>query len=79
MESANMSNYRLMAPEPLKLWPNDSKKVENSWRTITYELEDMIDQIGMRFNNGTYCTWLSTKILKNETKALYTIIWSLKR
>ena len=40
MESANMSNYRLMAPEPLKLWPNDSKKVENSWRHSIYVYQD---------------------------------------
>ena len=36
-------------------WPNNSTQVENSWRQITFELKDLVDKIGVRYDGGKYC------------------------
>ena len=36
-------------------WPNNSTQVENSWRHITFELKDLVDKIGVRYDGGKYC------------------------
>ena len=56
METANMSNFRLMAKsKPFLFWPNNSMEVEQCWNKITFGLKELVDKIGVRYNGGIYC------------------------
>ena len=56
MESANMSNFRLMTTKPFAFWPNEANQVEASWDNITFQFDELVEKIGIRYNGGTYCT-----------------------
>ena len=51
----DMNQILLLSKSRLSNWPNDSMKVKDSWNAITYELEDLIQRIGVRYDGGTYC------------------------
>lgn len=55
MKSFNMSNYQLFSHD-LLYWPQTN--VKEAWHAITFDFEEIIDKIGLRYNNGTYlrCT-----------------------
>ena len=51
-----MSNFRLMTKsQQFLFWPSNASKVELSWKKITFELNELIGVIGIRYNGGTYC------------------------
>ena len=60
MQSANMSNYHLLREFEFEFWPNKANQVEASWKKITFEFDELVEKIGIRYNSGTYCYLFSS-------------------
>ncbi len=60
MEKANMSNYLIPITDQNEnmLWPNQASRVNSSWQQITFDLNELIDEIGLRYQRQYYynCT-----------------------
>ena len=39
----------------IKMWPNTSNQVDQSWKNITFEFQELVERIGIRHSGGKYC------------------------
>ena len=45
-------SYYLVGDLNLTFWPDS--EVEKSWEEITFEFEELVENVGIRYNGGTY-------------------------